>query len=82
MNPINYARGLLETYAEAVSSGVKAREAEARDMLSWVAGELEQVDAEALTVDARALYEAAKADVTEVLASKTKRAAKAAEPAA
>jgi hypothetical protein len=81
MNPINYAFGLLETYAVAVNSGVKARESEARELITWVSGELDALDADSLTADARELYDTAKAAVADVLA-KPKRAAKAAEPTA
>jgi uncharacterized protein (DUF885 family) len=80
MNPINYARGLLVTFEDAQRSGVKALEAEAREFLTWVSGELEKVDARALSDDASGLYDDVKQAVADALASKPKRVAKAPAP--
>lgn len=78
MNPINYARGLVDEFDGTQRSGDKEREALVRESLAWIAGELEQVDGASLTDGVRELYEGAKQAVADALASKPKRAAKAA----
>ncbi|MFF1597688.1 hypothetical protein ACFVYV_09350 [Streptomyces mirabilis] len=79
MNPINYARGLVDEFDGCQRTGDKAREAVVREQLAWVAGELDKVAPEGLSATVRALYEEAKAATAEALASKPKRAVKATE---
>lgn len=76
MNPINYARGLVDEFAGCQVSGDKVRETAVREQLAWVAGELEKLAPESLSAEVRDLYDRAKAAVTDALATKAKRATK------
>lgn len=78
MNPINNALGLATELTYAQESGDKERETGVREQLAWVAGELDKVDPAPLHPETRELYDQAKAAVTDALATKPKRAAKAA----
>jgi hypothetical protein len=74
MNPINYARGLVDEFDGCLRSGDKEREAAVRESLAWVSGELDKVNAESLRDEIREMYDTAKAAVVEALASKPRRA--------
>jgi hypothetical protein len=76
MNPVNYAAGLVVELGFAQQDGDKARESAVREQLTWVSGELDKVDPEPLSEDARALLERSKADTAGALASKPKRVTK------
>jgi hypothetical protein len=80
MNPINYARGLVDELEGCLRTADKVREAVVREQLAWVAGELDKVVPEGLSDTVRALYDEAKAATADALASKPKRAAKAPAP--
>lgn len=79
MNPINYANGLVAELGFAQQTKDKAHEAGVREQLTWVAGQLDQVDPEPLTEHTRELLEEARSAVADVLAGKPKRAVKATE---
>jgi hypothetical protein len=79
MNPINYARGLVDEFEGTQRSGDKEREALVRESLTWVAGELDKINPESLRDELRDMYESAKAGVADALATKPKRATKTAE---